>query len=69
MEIAFPVPEEKEYELSNLNKGSLYQLYLRAVSRKGTSDPSDVLTVRTECKLSSDPVYYVSLAFWLLRQQ
>lgn len=69
MEIAFPVPEEKEYELSNLNKGSQYQLYMRAVSRKGTSDPSDVLTVRTECKLSSDYVFNVRLAVALLLRQ
>jgi hypothetical protein len=61
MEIAFPIPEEKEYELSNLRKGSQYQLYMRAVSRRGSSDPSDVLTVRTECKSSSDYVFYVSL--------
>ena len=71
MEIAFPVPEEKEYELSNLNKGNQYQLYMRAVSRRGTSDPSDVLTVRTECKSFSDYVYYVNVVFLglLLKQQ
>ena len=61
MEIAFPVPEEKEYELSNLNKGSQYQLYMRAVSKRGTSDPSDVLTVRTECKSLRDYVGWRSV--------
>lgn len=55
-EIVFPVPEQKEYELSNLRKGSQYQLYMRAASKRGTSDPSDVLTVRTECKSFSDCV-------------
>ncbi len=48
MEIAFPTPEMSQYELSNLQRGTVYQLYMRAISKRGSSDPSDVLTIRTE---------------------
>ncbi len=48
MEIAFPTPEMSQYELSNLQRGTVYQLYMRAMSKRGSSDPSDVLTIRTE---------------------
>jgi hypothetical protein len=48
MEIAFPTPETSQYELSNLQRGTVYQLYMRAMSKRGSSDPSDVLTIRTE---------------------
>ena len=52
MEIAFPVPEDKKYELLNLQPQSWYQLYMRAVSTSGTSDPSEVLTITTQAKHS-----------------
>ncbi|KAI1289806.1 Down syndrome cell adhesion molecule -like protein [Halotydeus destructor] len=48
LEIAFPVPEDNTYELINLEKGTWYQLYIRSVSKRGPSDPSEVLTIRTE---------------------
>lgn len=40
--------ERNEYELINLDPGKWYQIYMRAVSKKGSSDPSDILTIRTE---------------------
>lgn len=53
MEIAFPIPEDKKYELLNLQPQSWYQLYMRAVSTGGgTSDPSEVLTITTQAKHS-----------------
>lgn len=49
MEITFPVPEDKKYELLNLQPHSWYQLYMRAVSSNGgLSDPSEVLTITTQ---------------------
>lgn len=57
---ASPSEGRNEYELINLESGKWYQIYLRAVSRKGASDPSDILTVRTESsstnQLSAGPI-------------
>lgn len=62
LEVAFPVPEESAYELINLEKGSWYQLYMRSMSKRGPSDPSEVLTIKTEgdsecCILFSNDVF------------
>lgn len=52
MEVSFPISENSEYVLNNLEKGTVYQVYLKAVSKRGTSDASNILTIRTEgeCK-------------------
>lgn len=47
-EITLPKSAEKEYTLSGLREGTRYQLYMRVTSEAGDSDPSDILTVRTE---------------------
>ena len=47
-EITLPKSAEKEYTLSGLREGTRYQLYMRVTSDAGDSDPSDILTVRTE---------------------
>jgi hypothetical protein len=65
MEIAFPVPEDEQYELLNLNKGLQYQLYMRAVSNKGTSDPSEVLSVKTDGEFTLCTTLSLSLSLSL----
>ncbi|XP_035226533.1 Down syndrome cell adhesion molecule homolog [Stegodyphus dumicola] len=53
-EITIPRSAEKEYTLSGLREGTRYQLYMRVTSESGDSDPSDILTVRTEGGALSD---------------
>ncbi|RWS07157.1 cell adhesion molecule-like protein 7 [Dinothrombium tinctorium] len=48
LEIAFPVPEKQnQYELRNLEPGTYYQLYMKCMSKRGPSEPSDVITIKT----------------------
>lgn len=47
-EIAFPSSQTSQYEVSSLKSGTLYHFYIKAVTKRGSSDPSDVLSIRTD---------------------
>lgn len=53
-EITVPRSAESQYTLSGLREGTRYQMYLKATSDSGESDPSDILTVKTEGGALSD---------------
>ncbi|XP_042909623.1 cell adhesion molecule Dscam1 isoform X2 [Parasteatoda tepidariorum] len=59
-EITVPKSAEKTYTLGGLREGTRYQIYMKSTSETGDSDPSDMLTLKTEggalSDMSSHPV-------------
>lgn len=53
-ELAIPSSSQNQYTLNNLREGTRYQVYLRASSEVGQSDPSEILTIKTEGGALSD---------------
>lgn len=48
LETTFPAKEKNSYTLTNLNEGTLYEIYMRAASHFGLSEPSKVVRQITQ---------------------
>lgn len=57
-ELAVPRDSHNQYSLTNLREGTRYLLYLRAYSEAGQSDPSEIISVKTEGGALSDSSSY-----------
>jgi len=46
--MAFPKSDNNQYELTNLQPSTWYKLYMKSVGKRGSSEPSSILVVKTE---------------------